>query len=150
MPQSLSRIYLHLIFSTKNREPFITPEILPELHRYLEGVAGHHECSPVIVGGVADHVHICCELGRTISVADLLAELKRSSSFWMKDRYPAAADFAWQKGYGAFSIAQSQLDQVRRYIANQSAHHRKISFQDEYREFLARYQIVCDEKYLWD
>ena len=147
MPQSLARIYLHIIFSTKNREPFITPEI----HRYLGGVALEHDCPPVTIGGVPDHIHIACELSRTITIAALLAELKRSSSLWIKQRYPTtAADFTWQKGYGAFSIAPSQLEQLRRYIANQPTHHKNITFQDEYRSFLKKYQIPHDEKYFWD
>jgi putative transposase len=131
MPQSLSRVHLHIIFSAKNRQPLISPEILPELHRYLGGVASQNECPAVTVGGVADHVHLLCELSRTKTISDLLAELKRSSSLWIKQRFPVAAEFAWQRGYGAFSVAHSQLDQVRRYIANQPAHHRTTTFQDD-------------------
>ena len=145
MPQSLSRVYLHLVFSTKNREPTISPEILPELHRYLGGLANQHECPALSIGGVADHVHILCELSRTETISNLLADLKRASSLWIKQRFPSAADFAWQRGYGAFSIAHSQLDDVRRYIANQPAHHKTISCQDEFRTLLKKYNITYDE-----
>lgn len=150
MPQSLSRVYLHIVFSTKSREPSISPEILPELHRYLGGLAALHECPALTVGGVADHIHILCELSRTETVANLLADLKRASSLWIKQRFPSAGDFAWQRGYGAFSIAHSQLDDVRRYIANQPAHHKTISFQEEFRTLLKKYEIAFDEKYVWD
>jgi putative transposase len=150
MPQSLSRVYLHIIFSTKNRKPLVSSEILPELHRYLGGVANQHECSTLTVGGVADHVHILCELSRTKTISDLLADLKRSSSLWVKQRSPTAIDFSWQRGYGAFPVAHSQVDQVRRYIANQPAHHKTTTFQDEFRTLLKKYQIAYDEQYVWD
>lgn len=150
MSQSLSRVYLHIVFSTKNREPSITPDILPEIHRYLGGLAHQHDCPALSVGGVADHVHILTELARTETIANVLADLKRASSLWVKQRFPAAGDFAWQRGYGAFSIAHSQIDEVRRYIGNQPAHHKTISFQDEYRTLLKKYNVAYDEKYVWD
>jgi REP element-mobilizing transposase RayT len=128
----------------------MSPEIIPELHRYLGGVANQHECPVRSIGGVADHVHILCELSRTKTISDLLADLKRSSSLWVKQRFPAAADFSWQRGYGAFSIAHSQLDTVRRYIDNQPAHHKTVSFQEEFRRLLKKYDIAYDEKYVWD
>ncbi len=150
MPQSLSKVYLHIVFSTKNREPWLRPEIRVETHRYLGGVAGHHDCPALIVGGVADHVHLLCVLGRTITQANLLMELKRSSSRWVKKRFEGLAGFALQNGYGAFSIGQSQVEQVTRYIERQEEHHRRVSFQDEFRALLKKYQVEYDERYVWD
>ncbi len=150
MPQSLANILVHVIFSTKNRTPLIAPEIEGELYPYLASIC--HACkSPShAVGGTADHVHIAMTLGRTISVADLLEEIKRSSSKWIKTKGPQYAPFAWQNGYGAFSIGQSQLPALKRYIANQKEHHRSRTFQEELREFLKRYQVAYDERYVWD
>jgi REP element-mobilizing transposase RayT len=102
------------------------------------------------LGGTEDHVHISLTLGRTISVADLVAEIKASSSKWMKTKGPQYAGFAWQNSYGAFSIGQSQLPALRRYISNQKEHHRRRTFQEELREFLKRYQVGYDERYVWD
>ena len=108
------------------------------------------ECQPVIVGGVADHVHLLAALGRTIAVAEMVKEVKRSSSLWIKEKAAIQRDFAWQSGYGAFSIGFSQLEEVRRYLAGQEEHHRKISFQDEFRRLLKRYEVAFDERYVWD
>jgi putative transposase len=151
MPQSLAKILVHTVFSTKERRPFLHElRLRDELHHYLGGILKHLDCQPITVGGVADHVHLLASLSRTIQVAEMVKELKRSSSLWVKEKEPSLRDFAWQSGYGAFSVGFSQLEEVRRYIAAQEDHHQKMSFQDEYRLFLMRYQVAFDERYVWD
>ena len=148
MSQSLSRIYLHIIFSTKDRYPYLeNREIRAELHAYLGGVAKSIDCQPVIVGGVADHVHVLVCFPRTKTVADVVKELKRASSVWLKGNL--SNKFSWQAGYGVFSVSQSNVDQVKRYIRDQEAHHSLVSFQDEYRQFLEKHSVVYDENYIW-
>jgi putative transposase len=151
MSQSLAKILVHTVFSTKERRPFLRdPAVREELHRYMGGILANLDCQPMIVGGVEDHVHLLCALSRTVQVAEMVKEVKRGSSLWIKDQAPKLAAFAWQNGYGAFSIGFSQIPTVREYIATQEAHHRKISFQDEFRALLARYEIAYDERYVWD
>ena len=149
MPQSLSKVLVHLIFSTKNREPLIGPDIRPRLHGYLVGILDKLKSPSLQTGGVADHIHILLALGRTISQAELVEEVKKSSSKWMKSD-GGVAGFSWQAGYGAFSIGESQADTVIHYIQNQEEHHRKVTFQDEFRKFLERYRVAYDERYVWD
>ena len=149
MPQSLSKVLVHLIFSTKHREPLIGPEVRSRLHAYLVGILDHLKSPSLQTGGVADHVHVLFVLGRTISQADLIEELKKSSSKWMKAE-GGVPGFTWQAGYGAFSIGESQADTVIRYIQNQEGHHRKVTFQEEFRKFLERYKVAYDERYVWD
>ena len=120
------------------------------MHRYLGGILMNLECQPVIVGGVEDHVHLLCALSRTCNAADLVRELKRGSSLWLKTKGPELSSFAWQSGYGLFSVGASQIESVRDYIARQEEHHRKVSFQDEFRQLLRRYEIEFDERYVWD
>ena len=151
MPQSLSVVYIHLVYSTKNRQPFLRdPETRADLHSFLGGTSKKLDCAPIIVGGVEDHVHLLCRFGRSITQADWVKELKRVSNLWLKDQDDKYRDFEWQKGYADFSVSQSNLEQVKQYIANQEAHHRKMSFQDEVRELLRRHQQEWDEKYFWD
>ena len=151
MPQSLSKILLHLVFSTKDRRPFLRDRaVRDELHHYIGGILNGMDCPPVIVGGVEDHVHVLCALSRTCAPADMVKEVKRSSSLWIKTCAPEYADFAWQHGYGIFSIGFSQLEDVRRYIAEQEPHHAKTTFQDEFRRLLQRYEVTFDEAYVWD
>lgn len=151
MPQSLSAVYLHLVFSTKDRQTFLRdPVIRSETHAYLGGVSKQLDCPPIIVGGVEDHVHILARHARTITQADWVKELKRVSSLWIKERDSSLRDFVWQSGYGIFSVSASNVESVERYIANQEEHHRKTTFQDEYRAFLKRHGVPWDEKYLWD
>ena len=151
MPQSLSVVYIHLVFSTKNRQPFLRdPETRADLHSFLGGTSKKLDCAPIIVGGVEDHVHLLCRFGRSITQADWVKELKRISNLWLKDQDDKYRDFEWQKGYADFSVSQSNLEQVKHYIANQEAHHRKMSFQGEIRELLRRHQQEWDEKYFWD
>ena len=151
MPQSFARVLVHIVFSTKHRQPFLTDrEIRKEMHAYLGGTCNHLECPVLKVGGVADHVHILCGLTRKLSIADVLGEMKRESSKWIKTKGGLLTKFAWQNGYGIFSVAQSEIERVRTYIENQEAHHRKRTFQDEYRAFLVEQGIEFDERYVWD
>jgi putative transposase len=151
MPQSLAKILVHTVFSTKDRRPFLRDKLLrEELHRYLGGILTHNDCQPIIIGGVEDHVHILSTLSRTCQAADMVKEVKRGSSLWLKTKSPDLHDFSWQSGYGIFSIGNSQVESVRNYIAGQEEHHRKVSFQDEFREFLKRYGVEFDERFVWD
>lgn len=151
MAQSLAKILLHMVFSTKERRPFLKDQALrEELHRYLGGILANLECQSLIIGGVEDHVHLLFAHSRTATVAQVVKELKRGSTVWLKTKSPALAEFAWQNGYGVFSIGQSQVENVRAYIAGQEEHHRKISFQEEFRRLLQRYEIAFDERYVWD
>jgi putative transposase len=151
MPQSLAKILVHTVFSTKDRHPFLRDKLLrEELHRYLGGILTNLDCQPIIIGGVEDPVHILSTLSRTSAAAEMVKEVKRGSSLWLKTKSPDLKDFDWQNGYGVFSIGNSQVEVVRNYIAGQEEHHRKVSFQDEFREFLKRYEIEYDERYVWD
>jgi len=150
MPQSLANVLVHIVFSTKNRAPLIHADIEDSLWRELAAICRTIQCPAHGVGGVSDHVHIVCSLGRTLAFADALREIKADSSKWMKTNGERYAEFAWQSGYGAFSIGQSQLDDVKQYIARQKEHHRKRTFQEEFRELLRRYQVQFDERYVWD
>jgi putative transposase len=151
VPQSLAKILVHTVFSTKERRPFLRDKpVREELHRYLGGILINLECQPIIAGGVEDHVHLLCALSRTCNAADMVKELKRGSSLWLKAKKPELRDFAWQNGYGIFSVGFSQIESVQDYIAGQEEHHRKVSFQDEFRQLLRRYNIEFDERYVWD
>ncbi len=151
MPQSLAAVYLHIIFSTKNRETWLHDNSERDaLHEYLGGIAKNLECAPVRAGGVADHVHLLVRLGRTITMADLVKELKRGSTLWLHGRNPARAAFEWQAGYSVFSVSASRLEDVVTYIANQEEHHKKLTFQDELRAFFQRHKVEYDERYIWD
>lgn len=150
MPQSLSSILIHLIFSTKNREPFISGSVEKELHPYMASIFRGLKSPSLTIDGTADHVHILFSLSRVIKIADLVEEVKTDSSKWIKTKGPEFRNFHWQRGYGAFSIGQSQVPILKRYIARQKVHHQRITFQVEYRKFLKSYGIDYDEKYLWD
>lgn len=150
MPQSLSLNLVHLVFSTKDRMPLITSDVLPNLHAYLAKVARKNDGECYRVGGVANHVHLALRLSRTVALADLVSELKTSSSKWMKEQDPGLSKFSWQRGYGAFSIGPKDLEAVLTYIDGQEEHHRTKTFQDEYRGFLRHYGIEFDERYVWD
>ena len=151
MSQSLAQIYVHLVFCTKGRVRFLRDErIRIDVHNYLGGACKNQNCPVIQVGGVEDHVHILCRLGRTICVADLIRELKIESSQWVKTKDAWLADFHWQSGYGAFSLSPSHVDSVVAYIANQEMHHRQISFQEEFRSLLTEYGLEWDERYVWD
>ncbi len=161
MPQSLSAVYLHAVFSTKDRRPFLEDLGLRQsLHGYLGGISKKLECAPLRVGGVEDHVHILARLGRTITQAEWIKEMKRASNHWLKDqsvpRLPSSgqtaplSEFSWQAGYGCFSVSVSNLEVVTAYIDGQVEHHRKLTFQEEYRAILKKHGETWDEKYVWD
>jgi len=151
MGQSLAKILVHTVFSTKERRPFLrNPPLRTEMHRYLGGIVNNLGCQSVIVGGVEDHVHLLAALARTCNAAEMVKEVKRGSSLWIKERDPSLSGFSWQGGYGIFSIGFSQLEELRHYILGQVDHHRKHTFQDEFRLLLKRYQIDFDERYVWD
>ena len=150
MPQSLSKVIVHMIFSTKNREPFLDPEIRPRMHAYLATICRDLGGQGYRVGGVADHVHIVSTLPRTLSQASMIEELKTTSSKWIKGIDARYTQFHWQRGYGAFSVSPSQLDAVIQYVETQEEHHRTRTFQEEYRDFLRKHEIEFDERYVWD
>ena len=150
MPQSLARVLVHLVFSTKNRVPVLTPEIREELHPYLAVVLTNDGCPSLQVGGVEDHVHLLFALSRTRTIAEVVENVKTSSSKWLKTKWKALAEFHWQSGYGAFSVSRSQTDEVIDYIRRQEEHHKSRTFQQEYRRFLELHGIEYDEHYVWD
>ncbi len=151
MSQSLVQIYVHIVFSTKHRKPCLKDnEFRDRTHRYLAGICKNLKSPALIVGGVEDHVHILCRLGKTIDIADLIHDLKRDSSKWVKAEQPRLAEFHWQQGYGAFSISPSHVDALKDYIADQEEHHRHESFQDEFRRLCKKYGLEIDERYVWD
>ncbi len=150
MPQSLSLVIVHVVFSTKERRPFLNADTRPKLHAYLATVARNAGCEAYRVGGVADHVHLAIRLSRTITIADLIETLKTSSSKWVKTQSTDLAAFSWQRGYGCFSVGPSDLDALIKYIDEQEAHHIHRTFQDEFRMFLTKYGVEFDEAYVWD
>ncbi len=148
MSQSLSQVYIHCVFSTKNRVPMISKGIQDDLHKYIVGTATNLGSFVNAIYANPDHIHILCTLPRTITIAELISKIKSSSSKWLKTK--GIANFSWQGGYGAFSVSSSKLEIVKRYILNQEVHHAKSSFQDEFKVFLKEYNIGYDEKYIWD
>jgi len=151
MPQSLAQIYLHIVFSTKERETFLGDrEFRGRVHKYLGGVIRGTGCSPIRVGGVEDHVHILCRLNRTVATADLVRDVKKESSKWIKEVASSSQHFQWQAGYGAFSVSPSHVDQLIQYIENQEDHHHKETYQSEFRRIMQKYGVEWDERYVWD
>jgi REP element-mobilizing transposase RayT len=150
VPQSLAKIYIHAVFSTKSREPLLADVWRDELFHVLGGTANNLGCQSLLVGGVADHVHQLFQLSRTMSVADVLGKIKSTSSAWINQTRGLSGPFHWQGGYAAFSVSQSNVESVREYIRGQPEHHARKSFKDELREWLGRYEIEWDERYVWD
>jgi REP element-mobilizing transposase RayT len=150
MSQSLSKVILHVIFSTKDREPWLETDVRPRIHAYLATICRDLGSGFVHVSGVADHVHIVTTLPRTVSQAQLIEQIKKTSSKWMKALDPKYRGFFWQRGYGAFSVSASQVDDVLKYIDSQPEHHRTRSFQEEYRQLLRKHGVDFDERYVWD
>jgi putative transposase len=150
MPQSLSLVIVHIIFSTKDRFPHLDLSMRPRLHAYIATVARNSECECYRAGGTADHVHLAVRLSRTIPIAGLVEELKTSSSKWLKLQGPTKGRFAWQRGYGAFSVSASELDSLQAYIDGQQEHHKVTTFQEEYLALLKEYGVPYDERYIWD
>jgi putative transposase len=151
MSQSLAQIYVHIVFSTKGRAPYLqNRQLRDRTHAYLAGSCRNLKCPSIIIGGVEDHVHVLCRLANIASVSVLVRELKRELSKWMKEQSAQLQSFHWQNDFGAFSISPSHVEQLRAYIANQDVHHRAVTFQDEFRRLLSKYGIEYDEQYVWD
>ena len=150
MGQSLVQNYIHLVFSTKHRQPLIHPPVEAELHAYLGGICKRLECPPIQVGGYTDHIHLLCMLSKKLALMKLVEEVKSHSSKWIKTKGENYQHFYWQDGYGAFSVNPAEVDTVIRYITNQHEHHGKKTFQEEYRAFLNKYGVAYDERYVWD
>ena len=150
MAQSLARLPIHLVFSTKHRARILDDSVRQPLHAYLGTVLRNLHCPPIEMNSVEDHIHILFELSRTVTISEVVEEVKKSSSRWIKTQGIEFHPFAWQAGYGAFAVSESNVGAVRDYIIHQPEHHRVKSFQEEYRTFLERPRISCDEKYVWD
>lgn len=150
MAQSLSKVYVHITFSTKKRYPFIDGNIEKELWAYIGGICKALECNPVRIGGYYDHVHICCLLSRKITQMKLLEEIKKESSKWVKNKGRQYNNFYWQDGYGIFSVNPYEIEKVVNYIDNQRKHHTKRTFENELVAFLKKYKVEYDERYLWE
>jgi REP element-mobilizing transposase RayT len=151
MPQSLARVLVHIVFSTKNRASFLQDNaIRGELHAYLITVLDSLECPSLAINSVEDHIHILCALSRKIPLMKLIEELKTSTSKWLKTKGPSYRGFYWQNGYGAFSVSESKAPEVKRYIHNQEEHHRRLTFQDEFRALCDKHGLAIDERYVWD
>lgn len=149
MPQSLAYNYIHLVFSTKYREPLIAPEVEEALYKYITGICKNYECTLLQIGGMPDHVHLLFVLSKKVALVTFVTELKKSSSKWIKSQgsYP---DFYWQGGYGAFSVSPRHVEQIKNYIANQKEHHRHKTFKEEYTGILIKHNVDYDERYVWD
>ena len=150
MPQSLAQLYIHLVFSTKHREPWLAPTLRTKIHPYMAEVSNNFGFPALEVGGVADHVHILARQSRTKTVAQWVEEIKTTSNKWIKGLDNDHAGFAWQEGYAAFSLSPSHVEAVRQYVKNQEEHHRGVSFQDEVRTLFQKYGVAWNEEYVWD
>lgn len=150
MPQSLTQLYLHIVFSTKNHIPFIKQSIRKELYSYIGGILNNVECPSIKIGGIDDHIHILCRFSKKITIIKLLEEIKTSSSKWIKTKGEDYAKFHWQDGYGAFTVSSSAVENVTSYIENQEQHHAFKKFKEEYIELLENNNTDYDERYLWD
>jgi REP element-mobilizing transposase RayT len=150
VPQSLAQLLVHLIFSTKSREPLLSDDIRPELHPYMATILKHMDSSAILINSVEDHVHILFHLSKNHALCDVIENVKKDSSKWIKTKGRTFRNFHWQSGYGALSVSQSNLAQVVKYIEGQKEHHRRRTFQEEFRAFLKRYQVQYDERYVWD
>ena len=150
MPQSFCQLHAHIVFSTKNREPYLGESIRPKVHAYMAGILNDLGCSDILIGGFVDHVHCLCSLNKTKSPVKIIQVLKQDSSKFIKTLDDRLTSFAWQNGYALFSVSPTHLESVQKYIKEQVEHHRVKSFQEEYKEFLKRYNIPYDERYVWD
>lgn len=149
MAQSLSQIYIHLVFHIKNEGIAILEDDCPKVYAYIDGILRNKGSFVIQIGGMPDHIHVLCTLPRTISTADLVEDIKKCSSKWLKTINSRYTKFAWQSGYGVFSVSDSQVEKTKQYILNQIEHHKKRTFQDEYIEFLKHYHIEYNEDYLF-
>ena len=149
MPQSLAKNTIHLIFSTKNRRPWLKEALRPQLYAYLAGIFQQWESPAVIIGGHDDHIHALFLLSKNHPLKKVVEEVKKGSSKWIKTLGNELGDFSWQNGYGAFSVSESNVPDVRKYIERQVEHHRRMTFQDELRQLFERHGIAVDERHLW-
>ena len=149
MAQSLSKIYVHIVFHTKYCQSLIQPEIEPELFAYMGGIIKANDSVPIKINGVGNHVHILAILSKNIALSKFLEEIKRNSSRWIKTKGKEYKNFKWQGGYGAFSISERRVENVKRYIENQKEHHKKVSFKEEYIKLLDEHDVEYDDRYLW-
>jgi putative transposase len=148
MSQSFVQIYVHIVFHTKNNKQLIKPEIEIELYSYLGGILKNYKSNPIQIGGTSDHIHILCSLPKTMAPADLVEEVKKNSSKWIKTKGAHYHDFYWQDGYGGFSVSSSGIETVKKYILTQKEHHKKLSVIDEYKNLLNEYGISYEDRYL--
>ena len=149
MPHTFASLLVHVIFSTKNRQPDLSPDLASRLFPYMGGIVKELKGAPLIINGPADHVHLLLSIPATASIADMLRVLKTNSSRWVHEQFHARKHFSWQAGYGAFTVSGSRLEHVRSYIASQREHHRKVSFQEEFLEFLSKHGLQYDVSDLW-
>jgi putative transposase len=150
MPQSLVKILIHTVFSTKNRTNLIAAEIEKDLFGYMSGIVENNSSKLILANGTENHVHLLISLGKTLSISELIGDIKRDSSVWIKKQDSQLKNFHWQEGYGAFSIGQSQVSKAMKYIANQKEQHQKKTFENEMRSFYRKYEVEYDEQYVWD
>jgi putative transposase len=148
MSQSFVQFYTHIVFHTKNNKPLIRPEIEVELYSYLGGILRNYKSNPIQIGGTSDHIHILCTLPKTMAPADLVEEIKKSSSKWIKTKGSEYQNFYWQDGYGGFSVSNSGVESVKKYVLTQKEHHKNVSWLDEYKKLLDAYGITYEDKYL--
>ena len=157
MGHRFTSLFTHLIFSTKDRVPFLDSELAPECWAYIGGIveqsgeiAGRRKPGKIEIGGVADHLHLLFDMPATMGLSDCVRTIKSNSSKWIHEKWPRRLKFHWQQGYAAFSVSQSAVDRVIRYIRNQEKHHRRVTYQDEVRQFLKQHGMECDERYMWE
>ena len=150
MAGTYTQLLAHVVYSTKHRQPVIKPAMREALYQHIGGIIHNKKATKLEIGGTADHLHLLIQLHQENAVADLVRDIKANSSAWIHEQFPAMRDFAWQAGYGAFTVSHSMRDVVERYVRNQEEHHRKRTFQEEFLEFLRRHEIAYDERYIWD
>jgi len=150
MSHRFTALHTHLVFSTKERFPFLDRELTRECHSYIGGIIEHIGGHRLEIGGAADHLHILFDMPATASIAECVRTIKANSSKWIHEKWPRLSKFAWQMGYSAFSVSRSGIEDVRRYVRGQEEHHRGVSYQDEVRQFLREYGMECDERYMWE
>ncbi len=150
MPNTYTQLYIQFVFAVKGRESFIEKAWKDELYKYITGIVQNNKSKLIVINGTADHIHIFVGYKPSVSIPDLVKDIKVASTLWINGKQLVKGKFSWQEGYGAFCYSRSQLDVVCKYIANQEEHHQKKTFKDEYLEFLKQFEIAYDEKYLFD
>jgi putative transposase len=148
--QSLSKILVHIVFSTKNHAPMLSQKMHSELFGYIAGILKNLDSKAIIINGTQDHIHILCQLSKNHSPSEIVQKIKSNSSKWAKSKSPNLADFQWQNGYGVFSVSESNLNAVKTYIQTQQQHHKKLSFQEEFKKLLDKHNIEYDNEHLWN